>query len=53
MNKLEVEQLNGGDPAIDGCVQLDVGVVEHPMYILSVHFYHQISSSDDMHLEGT
>ena len=53
MNKLEVEQLNGGDPVIDGHVWLDVVVVEHPTYILSVHFYHQISSSNDMHSEGT
>jgi hypothetical protein len=38
MNKLEVEQLNGGNPAIDGRIWLDVGVVEHATHILCIHF---------------
>jgi hypothetical protein len=48
VDKFEVEQEDSSDPAVDGCVWLDVGVAEHTADVLRVHFYDQVSNSNDM-----
>ena len=49
MNKLEVEEQNSSDPAVHHRVRLHVGVVEHSAHILGVHFYNQVSSSNNVY----
>jgi hypothetical protein len=59
MNQFEVEKEDCGNPAIDGCVQLDVGVAEHTFDIAGIHFDCEIAYADKVevhcpkHMEKT
>jgi hypothetical protein len=46
MYKVEVEEEDGCDPAVYGCVWLHIQVLEHAFDILRIHFYNKISDTD-------
>src|SRR6266850_6921920 len=48
VNEFEVEKEDRGDPAVDGGVQLDVGVAEHTFDITGVHFDCEIADADEV-----
>ena len=50
--KLEVEEEDCCNPTVDDCVQLDVGVAEHAMDILGIHFYDEVSNSYNVHAKS-
>jgi hypothetical protein len=51
MDKFEVEELDGGNPPVDGWAGLDVGVSEHATHVLCIHFYYKIGNTDKLPLE--
>jgi len=53
VNKLEVEQEDGCDPSVHGCVWLHIWVAKHALDILGIHFYNQVSNADNVNLECT
>ena len=50
MNKLEVEEEDGGDPAVDGVVWVKSGVVDHAFDELGVHLNNKLLDSDGVDL---
>jgi hypothetical protein len=51
VDELEVEKQDGSDPAIDCCVGLHVGVVEHSLDVLCIHFNHKPADADEVKVE--
>ena len=44
--QVEVKEENAGNPTIDDCVRLDVGIVQHSFDILCIGFYGELGQSD-------
>jgi len=46
VDECEVKEKDSGDPAVDGCIRLDVRVVEHSFDVLHIDFDNEIVDSD-------
>jgi hypothetical protein len=48
MLELEVKEEDGGDPAIDCSIQLDIGVAEHTFDIAGVNLHNKLADADEV-----
>ena len=46
VDELEIEEEDGGDPAVNGVVQMKRRVVDHALDELGIHFYYETLDSD-------
>ena len=53
MDELEVEEGDRSNPAIDGSILLDVGILEHATNKLSIHLNDEVRYADDVKAKGT
>ena len=51
VSERQVEQEDAGDPSVDHCVGLKVGVVEHAFDVLRVDFNDELLDADDVDSE--
>jgi hypothetical protein len=53
MDELEVKELDGSNPSVHCCVQLDIQVVQHTFNEQGIHFYDEVSKADNMNSKCT
>ena len=51
VDDFEIEEEDGSNPVIDGCIQLDIGVVEHAFNITRVYLDHKIENSNKVEVQ--
>ena len=52
MDEFEVEEVDCGDPVVDGGIQLDVGIFEHATNKLGIHLNNEMRYANNVEVES-
>jgi hypothetical protein len=53
VHQFEIEEEDGGNPAVDGSVGLDVGIAEHTFNVTCIHFNYEIVDANKVEVHHT
>jgi hypothetical protein len=53
VHQLEIEESDRSDPAVHCRVRLHVRIVQHTSHELCIHFYDEVSNTDNVDTKGT